>query len=197
MWINSTFLLKGNWETSPHTGNHYRVSYAPDRVAYLNPCRRAFSYEQRTNYDLLVSEKSATNYCYLQDWDRSHVGKTKEGKTLEKFLGPKDYDEHFLLPFENFLSKSFCECHDPTNKHELTAFSPWHQQRRTVHHKASVMRPKKWAKISWATLKMRKSLRPLIAREKVSYLSILKTEWRILKRTRRYWQCYFCSMSIQ
>ena len=39
---------------------------------------------------------------------RSHTGKTKDGETYEKFLGPKEYDEK-LLSFEKFLHASFCK----------------------------------------------------------------------------------------
>ena len=42
---------------------------------------------------------------------RSHTGKTKAGKTFEKFLGKKEYDKSFLSPFERFLHSSFCEYH--------------------------------------------------------------------------------------
>jgi len=42
--------------------------------------------------------------------DRSHTGKTKTGETYEKFLGERDYDQKFLLPFEGFLHASFCKC---------------------------------------------------------------------------------------
>ena len=39
---------------------------------------------------------------------RSHTGRTKDGETYEKFLGPKEYDDK-LLSFEKFLHASFCE----------------------------------------------------------------------------------------
>ena len=33
----------------------------------------------------------------------------KLGRTFEKFLGTKDYDDKLLLPFEGFLHASFCK----------------------------------------------------------------------------------------
>jgi len=38
---------------------------------------------------------------------RGHYGKNKDGLTFEKFLGPKDYDEYLLIPFERFLNSCF------------------------------------------------------------------------------------------
>jgi len=38
---------------------------------------------------------------------RGHYGKNKDSLTFEKFLGPKDYDEHLLIPFEKFLNGCF------------------------------------------------------------------------------------------
>lgn len=38
---------------------------------------------------------------------RSHFGKTKDNRTFEKFLGPGEYDDHLLRPFEKFLNESF------------------------------------------------------------------------------------------
>jgi len=51
---------------------------------------------------------------------RSHTGKAKDGKTFEKFLGEKVYDEK-LKAFEKFLHSSFCEYHKkPYYQHKLT-----------------------------------------------------------------------------
>jgi hypothetical protein len=46
---------------------------------------------------------------YLRGICRSHAGKTQGGDTFDKFLGKTAYDEHMLVPFENFLRASFCK----------------------------------------------------------------------------------------
>jgi hypothetical protein len=50
--------------------------------------------------------RSSFSY-HLTECHRSHTGKTKDNKTFEKFLGPKEYDDHILRPFERFLHESF------------------------------------------------------------------------------------------
>jgi hypothetical protein len=57
----------------------------------------------------LSVKSSLLSYLTTHKSSRSHTGKTTGGDKFEKFLGPGDYDEHLLIPFERFLHESFCK----------------------------------------------------------------------------------------
>ena len=58
---------------------------------------------------LFVKSSPILGICKTDLLSRSHTGKSKDGDSLEKFMGRKAYDEHLLRPFETFLHSCFCE----------------------------------------------------------------------------------------